>query len=96
MDCPFCGETVIACEIQDSAGERAISLCCGIPQELIDNYDVLSGLPEPLQRIAIERKQADYAAMDAESRKNAQRFRESLDHWYAKYAHLTKEASDGY
>ena len=93
--CPFCGGTIIRCEIQDSAGERAFSLCCGMPQEFVDNYDVFQALPEPLRRIAIERKEAEYAAMDAQSRKNARRFQASLDHWYAKYAHLTKEASDG-
>jgi len=94
--CPFCGGRIIRCEIQDSAGERAFSLCCGIPQEFVDNFDVYRDLPEPLQRIAIERKQEEYAAMTRKSRENARRFRESLDHWYAKYAHLTKEASDGH
>jgi len=90
MQCPFCGKTVARAEIQDSAGERAISLCCGIPQEFIDNYDVFSALPEPLQQVAIERRRVEYAAMDEQSRENARAFKESLEHWRATYAHLFK------
>jgi len=88
MKCPFCGELVARVEIEDSAGERAFSLCCGIPQEFIDNYDVFSALPEPLQQVAIERKRAEYAAMDAKSRENARAFQASLKQWRQKYGHL--------
>ena len=93
--CPFCGGTIQRYEIQDSAGERAASLCCGMPQELIDNFDVLSGLPEHLQQVAIKAKKAEYAAMEAKSRENARRFGEWCKEWQIKYGHLTKEAQDG-
>jgi len=96
MDCPFCGGTIQRYEIQDSAGERAASLCCGMPQELIDNYDVLRNLPEALQQVAIKSKKAEYAAMEAKSQENMRRHVESLARWRAKYGHLIKEEGDGY
>jgi len=94
--CPFCGGTIIPCEIQDSAGERAFSLCCGVAQELIDNYEVLSGLPEHLQQVAIQRKKDEYAAMEEKSRENARRFRECVERYDAKLKQLPKEARYGY
>jgi len=93
--CPFCGGTIQRYEIRDSGGERAASLCCGMPQELIDNFDVLSGLPEHLRQVAIKSKKAEYAAMEAQSRENARRFGEWCKEWQAKYGHLTKDAQDG-
>jgi len=93
--CPFCGGRIIRCEILDSAGERAISLCCGMPQELIDHFDIFQGLPEHLRQVAIQRKKEEYAEMEQKSRDNARRFREAVDHWNAKYGHLTKQTQDG-
>ena len=90
--CPFCGGTIVRCEIQDSAGERAISLCCGVAQELIDNYGVLSGLPEHLREVAIQRKKEEYAAMEEKSRENARRFRECVERYDAKLKHILQEA----
>ena len=84
--CPFCLEFTTRYEISTSAGTRAASLCCGIPQEFLDNYDVYEGLPEPLRQAAIDRKKAEYAAMDDQDSENARRFRESRDKWTAKYA----------
>jgi len=86
--CPFCGGTIQRYEILDSGGERAASLCCDIPQEFLDNYDVYRDLPEPLQQIAIARKREEYAAMEAKSRENARRFRECVDRYDAKLRHL--------
>ena len=93
--CPFCGGTIVRCEIQDSGGKRAFSLCCDMPQELIDNYEVLRNLPEHLQQVAIKAKKAEYAAMAKKSAENARRFREAVEHWNAKHGHLTKDAQDG-
>ena len=89
--CPFCGGTIIRCEIQDSAGERAFSLCCDIPQEFLDNYDVFSGLPEHLQQVAIQRKKEEYAAMEQKSRENARRFRECVERYEDKLRHIQQE-----
>ena len=83
--CPFCEQPTARYEHSSSAGTRAESLCCGIPQEFIDNYDVYEGLPEPLKQAAIDRKKAEYDAMDVKDRENARRFRESLAAWHAKY-----------
>jgi len=94
MQCPFCGGTIIRCEIQDSGGKRAFSLCCGMPQELIDHFDILSGLPEYLQEIAIQRKQEEYAEMEEKSRENARRFGEWCKEWQIKHD-LAKDAQDG-
>ena len=93
--CPFCGGTIQRYEILDSGGERAASLCCDIPQEFLDNYDVYRDLPEPLQQIAIARKREEYAAMEAKSRENAQRFRECVDRYEATLRRIEQEASDG-
>ena len=88
--CPFCGERTVRVEYSSSAGKRAISMCCDIPQEFIDHYDVYEGLPEPLRQVAIDKVKAQYAAMDAKDEDNARRYRESRDRWHAKYAHLMK------
>lgn len=93
--CPFCGGRIQRYEIVNSGGERAASLCCGIPQELIDNYEVLRKLPEHLQQVAIKAKKAEHAAMEAKSREDARRFREGCNEWQAKHGHLTKDAQDG-
>ena len=89
--CPFCGGTIIRCEIQDSAGERAFSLCCGVAQELIDNYEVLSGLPEHLQQVAIQCKKDEYAKMEQKSRENARRFRECVERYAPRLQRLREE-----
>ena len=94
--CPFCGGTIIPCEIQDSEGKRAFSLCCDIPQEFLDNYDVFSGLPEPLQQVAIARKKAEYEEMVVKSRENARRFRECVERYDAKLKQLPKEIRHGH
>lgn len=88
--CPFCGKPTTRYEISSEAGTRAASLCCGIPQEFLDNYDVYEGLPEPLRQTAIDRAKAEYDAMDDKDIENARRYRESRDKWEAKYAHLMK------
>ena len=93
--CPFCGGTIQRYEIQDSAGERAASLCCGMPQELIDNFDVLSGLPEHLRQVAIKSKKAEYAAMEAQSRENTRRFQECVERYDAKLKQLREVGSNG-
>lgn len=95
MDCPFCGGMVREILDQDSGGLRAFSLCCDMPQELIDNYDVFSALPEHLQKLAVERKKADYAAMVSKSLENARLFGEWIKLCDARHAHLMKEARDG-
>ena len=88
--CPFCGQPTVRYEFSSSAGTRAASLCCDIPQEFLDNYDVYAGLPEPLRQVAIDRKKAEYDAMDAADDEADRRYRESRDKWEAKYAHLMK------
>ena len=93
--CPFCGGTIQRYEILDSAGERAASLCCGMPQELIDNFDVLSGLPEHLRQVAIKSKKAEYAAMEAQSRENTRRFQECVERYDAKLKRLGQEIGRG-
>ena len=94
-DCPFCGGRICACEIQDSAGLRRFSLCCDVAMEFVDHYDIFQGLPEHLQQVAIQGKKDEYAKMEQKSRDNARRFREAVDHWNAKYGHLTKRTQDG-
>jgi len=79
--CPFCGGHVVRVEISDSSGVRAFSLCCDMPTEFIDNYEVYEALPELLQQLAIERKRDEYAAMDEQSREDARLFKESLERW---------------
>ena len=88
--CLFCGQPTVRYEFSSSAGTRAASLCCDIPQEFLDNYDVYEGLPESLRQVAIDRKKAEYDAMDAEDDEADRRYRESRDKWEAKYAHLMK------
>lgn len=86
--CPFCGKRMCRCEISTSSGLRAISLCCDMPLEFIDNYDVFSGLPENLQQIAIDRKKDEYAAMDARDIEIVKSFKEDRDRWLASHPEL--------
>lgn len=88
--CPFCQQPTTRVEISSSAGTRAFSLCCDMPTEFIDNYEVYEALPEPLQQIAIDKVRADYAAMAERDKANAEAFAASLANWYAKHAHLSK------
>lgn len=91
MDCPFCGGHITRASFSTSSGCREISLCCRIPLEFIDEYDVLSALPESLQQAAIDGRKAEYEVMDKQDCENAQQFRESQDRWYKTHAHLFKE-----
>ena len=83
MNCPLCGGHIARVEVTTCSGERAYSLCCGIPQEFLDNWDTFSDLPEDLQRIAIEKRKAEYAAMNEQDSENARRFRERVIEWDA-------------
>ena len=93
MICPFCGETVIRAEFSSSAGERAETLCCYMPIEFIDHYDMFAKLPGGLFSVAIAARKAEYAAMNEQDHENARRFRESRDKWFATHGHLFKEES---
>lgn len=85
VKCPFCGGEVIRTEISAGADGIEESACCWMPTELIDNRDVLSALPEGLQRAAIEGKRAEREALYAKWRKDAAAFKkwraESLQRW---------------
>jgi len=84
MNCPLCGGYIARVEVTTCSGERAYSLCCGVPQEFLDNWDTFSDLPEDLQQIAIAKRKAEYAAMDEADHENARRFRIRRDEWYRK------------
>ena len=88
--CPFCHHPTVRVEHTTSAGERAFSLCCDMPTEFIDNFDVYEALPEPLRQIAIDKVRADYAAMNEQDQANAAAFAASRDRWYETHAHLFK------
>ena len=81
--CPLCGGRVQRVEVTSVSGERAYSSCCNIPQEFLDNWDTFSDLPEDLQRIAIEKRKAEYAAMTLQDSEVARRFRERVIEWDA-------------
>ena len=88
--CPFCHKPTTRYEFSSSAGTRAASLCCGIPQEFLDLYDAYASLPGDLMQVAIDGRKAEYDAMDAKDDETDRRYRESRDKWEAKYAHLMK------
>jgi hypothetical protein len=88
--CPFCGGEICRVEITDAGGKRAFSLCCGIPLEILDNWEVFEPLPDVLKQAAIDKIQAEYAAMDEQSAENARRFKEADEHWRATCPHLFK------
>lgn len=79
--CPMCGGEICRVEITDAGGKRAFSLCCDIPLEILDNWDVYAGLPPEYQQLAIDKIEAEYAEMDRQSRENARRFKENYDKW---------------
>lgn len=88
--CPLCGERITRCEYTDSAGTRRETLCCNAPLEIVDNWDVFSGLPEALQQVAIEKIKAEYAEMSRKSAENARLFKENSDRWLAECPDLFK------
>jgi hypothetical protein len=86
--CPFCGGYVQRFEISSAGGSIVESMCCDIPMEFIDNYDVFSALPEILQQVAIERKKAEHNALRQQWLENARNHRAALAAWYDKNEHL--------
>lgn len=90
--CPICNEPITRVEIVTSSGERALSLCCGIPLEIIDNWEVFEGLPGNLQQAAIERARAEYAEMDKADAEKSRRFAESEKWFRDNYPRLMKGA----
>lgn len=89
--CPFCGGQVVRTEVSGAGGTIAESACCWMPTELIDNYDVLAALPEPLQRLAIERKEAEYEALSQRWADDARRFTASVAAFHERHGHLEKK-----
>lgn len=83
--CPFCGQRMCRAQISTSSGLRETSLCCDMPLEFIDNYDVFSGLPANLQQLAIRRKKDEYAAMDARDAELQDAFKQSSDKWIEEF-----------
>jgi len=81
-NCPKCGEQITRVEITTSAGVRAFSLCCDIPLEILDNWDVFEGLPENLQQAAIDRIKAEYAKMQKEDERSAAAFKAYSEKWH--------------
>jgi hypothetical protein len=77
MQCPICDGQIIKTERSGSGGTIAYSLCCGVPLEILDNWDVYEALPEPLQFLAIERAKADHEALRQQWAKDTERFRET-------------------
>ena len=73
--CPVCGGTPVLCQTISSLAEGTdcYSLCCGIGQDIIDNWDVLEALPEIHQQMAIEQsrqQRAEYAKRIADALAN--------------------------
>jgi len=81
MNCPLCGGYIARVEVTTCSGERAYSLCCGIPQEFIDHYEMFANLPGDLFSVAVEARKAEYAAMDEADHEIARRFRIRRDEW---------------
>lgn len=86
--CPFCSGRVQPFEISSAGGSIVESLCCDIPFEFIENYDVFSALPEILQQVAIERKKEEHDALRQQWLENARRHKAAVDAWYDRNAHL--------
>lgn len=89
MQCPICGGQVTRVEVSREGGEIAYSLCCHVPLEILDNWDVYEGLPEQLRNVAIDRAKADHVALRQKWAEDARRFREALAH--SQHEHLMKE-----
>ena len=88
--CPSCGGAITRCSFSDAGGVRNFSLCCDVPLEIIDNWDVYEGLPENLQQVAVEKIKARYAEMTRVSKENARRFKENDERWQKSHPHLFK------
>lgn len=78
MQCPICNGHVTRVEVSRNGGTIAYSLCCGVPLEILDNWEVYEALPEPLQNIAIERAKADHEALRQKWADDTKRFKEAL------------------
>jgi hypothetical protein len=63
MICPVCGGQVVRVDLSASgAGEVHYSGCCQIGLELLDNFEVIDGLPEPYRQQAIADSRAVFVA----------------------------------
>lgn len=94
--CPMCGKRPCRVEITDAGGTRKFSLCCDIPTEILDNWDVFEPLPDVLKLAAINKIKSEYAEMNKRSAENAQLFKESYEKWRANYPHLFHDESGVY
>jgi len=88
-NCPACGGTILRTDTTTSmAGEIHYSACCLIGLDLLDNWDVVEGLPEPLRQQAIEDSRAAHAAWHKRNMEEAARFAASKKETDAKWGHL--------
>lgn len=90
MKCPFCGGTVIRCEITGDIGTQRFSLCCDMPTDFIDEYEVLSALPPQTQEAMIAQRKAEWAEGIQKAKERAYQAAELRERWYVQYAHLIK------
>lgn len=90
MKCPFCGGTVIRCEISGDVGTQKFSLCCDMPTDMIDQYEVFSALPAQMQEDMITQRKAEWAEGVRRAREHARQAAECREKWHARYAHLIK------
>ena len=93
MDCPFCGGKIARVEETNLAGKREYSLCCDVPLEVIDNYEVFSALPPALQRIALKRGREEHREWLAQNQRAIEAYKRDRPARLAfdkKYAHLLK------
>jgi hypothetical protein len=72
--CPFCGDHIVRTEVTAGGGTVAESACCWMPTEIIDNWSMISKLPEALQKAAIDGKKAEHAALYAKWNEEAAAF----------------------
>lgn len=86
--CPKCQQIQGRYEISSVGGRIGRTLCCNTPLDIVDNWDVFGALPAELQQAAIERKEAEFAALIAEWQEADARYEQRLAQWHEQNDHI--------
>lgn len=97
MICPVCGGQVVRVDtVSSGAGEVHYSGCCLISLELLDNFEVIEGLPEPYRQQAIADSRAVFAVWHKRNMEEAARFAATKARIDAVWGDLMKQARRDY
>jgi len=83
-------------EIGGPGGKAAFVACCLTPEEIVDHWEEWADVPEAKRLAAVERGQAEVAALLDHMRQNACEFRERMESYASQRSREAETAQAGY